>query len=496
MQALSIAKLLEPGVVCVVDWRPDEKSPQIVGPSAATSARASSFNASRGATRAFQDVVHDVSAMKGISVTEPTTEPFDAAPGSGTAAGVDKGVRTEPAGELRSALVERLRADAKITSPVVEAAFRAVARELFLPADTPLEVAYGVDNSVVTKRDEHGVAVSSVSAAYIQARMLEQAELRPGMSVLEVGSGGLNAALIAEIVGPDGHVVSVDIDAEVTDRAARLLNDTGYGKRVRVITADAAEGLPGEGSFDAVIVTVGAWDIAPAWLEQLSDDGVLVLPLIMSGVTRTLGFRRDGERLVSTSTEVAGFVSMQGIGQHPERVFLLPDANGKHVKLRFDSGMPQDMNALDGVLATDRTQVWSGVTIEHGVSFADLHLWFAWYLPGFCLLAVDEGTELAAEAGRWFPFGVVRGSAFGYLAVRPALDGGGVEFGACAYGRDGELAAMTMVERIKAWDRDGRHRDPSFTYWPSGADRSSLPADAAVMDKTHGVLTISWPAHE
>jgi len=398
------------------------------------------------------------------------------------------------AAELRATLVEKLRADQKITSPAVEAAFRAVARERFLPADIPLETAYGVDDSVVTKRDQHGVAVSSVSAAYIQARMLEQAELGPGMTVLEVGSGGLNAALIAEIIGDDGRVVSVDIDPEVTDRAAALLNETGYGSRVRVLVADAEHGVPGEGPFHAIIVTVGAWDIAPSWLDQLAADGVLVLPLIMNGVTRTIGFRRDGDHLTSTSTEVAGFVPMQGAGQHPERVFLLTDPNGKQVKLRFDSGVPDDMSQLDGVLATERTQVWSGVTIKHQTSFADLHLWFAWFLPGFCLLAVDDGTELAAERGSWFPFAVVRGSAFAYLVVRPALDGAGVEFGASAYGRDGEVAATALVEQIQAWDRDGRHyAPPTLRYWPAGSDRSQIPADAAVMEKTYGAVTISWP---
>src|SRR6266542_3142534 len=398
------------------------------------------------------------------------------------------------AAELRAALVDQLRADGKITSPAVEAAFLAVARERFLPADVALEVAYGVDNSVVTKRDQHGVSISSVSAAYIQARMLEQAELGPGMTVLEIGSGGLNAALIAEIVGAEGHVVSVDIDPEVIDHAAALLAETGYGSRVRVLVADAEQGVPGQGPFDAIIVTVGAWDVAPAWLEQLADDGVLVLPLIMNGVTRTLGFRHVGDHLTSTSTEVAGFVPMQGAGQHPERVFLLPDANGRQVKLRFDSGVPEDMSQLDGVLATERTRVWSGVTIKHQTSFADLHLWFAWFLPGFCLLAVDDGTELAAERGSWFPFAVVRGAAFAYLAVRPALDGAALESGARASGHDGELAATAMVEQIQAWDRDGRHyAPPTLRYWPAGSDRSQIPAAAAVMEKTYGAVTISWP---
>jgi protein-L-isoaspartate(D-aspartate) O-methyltransferase len=68
--------------------------------------------------------------------------------------------------------VEKLCADQKIISPAVEAAFRTVARERFLPADVALDVAYGVDSSVVTKRDEHGVALSSVSAAYISLSTL------------------------------------------------------------------------------------------------------------------------------------------------------------------------------------------------------------------------------------------------------------------------------------------------------------------------------------
>ncbi|WP_435055794.1 methyltransferase, FxLD system [Micromonospora aurantiaca (nom. illeg.)] len=308
----------------------------------------------------------------------------------------DTGI-VDRAAELRAALVTDLRAKQKITSEVVEAAVRRVPRERFMPAGTDLDIAYGYDNSVVTKRDEHGVALSSVSAAYIQARMLEQAELAPGMTVLEVGSGGLNAAYLAEIVGPGGRVVSVDIDPEVTDRAASLLEDNGYGSRVRVLVADAEHGVSDEGPFDAIIVTVGAWDIAPALLDQLRVGGVIVLPLVMNAVTRTIGFRREGDHLISRSVEVAGFVPMQGDGAHPDRVFLLPDANGRHVRLLFDSGGPERLDRLDGVLAGERAELWSGVTIGNGVSFADLHLWFAWFLPGFCRVAADEGTGLAAE---------------------------------------------------------------------------------------------------
>ncbi|GIE91595.1 methyltransferase, FxLD system [Actinoplanes regularis] len=427
-----------------------------------------------------------------------TEAPNDAVPGP-----TDKGLADKPisaayaerAGELRDALVGELRARGKITSQAVEAAFRVVPRERFLPAGTPLETAYGYDSSVVTKRDENGAAISSVSAAYIQARMLEQAELRPGMTVLEIGSGGLNAALIAEIVGAEGRAVSVDIDPEVIDRAAKFMDETGYSSRVRVLVADAENGVPGEELFDAIIVTVGAWDIPPAWLEQLAPTGTLVVPLIMNGVTRTFGFRREGDHLVSTSIEVAGFVPMQGIGRHSDTPLTVVDPAGKTVTLQFDTAAALALNDLDDVLRTEPTVAWSGVLFPNATSWAGLYVWFAWYMPGFCRLRAEDGSVLD-EHGRWFPFATVRGTGLAYLVIRPAMQDQGVEFGACAFGRDGKIAAATLVEQIKAWNRDGRNTEPTFAYWPTGSDETQQPADAAVLAKTHGVITISWPVEE
>jgi protein-L-isoaspartate(D-aspartate) O-methyltransferase len=401
-------------------------------------------------------------------------------------------VDTDDAAEIRNALVAELRAQAKIASEAVAEAFRRVPRQLFMPADTDLTVAYGYDESVVTKRDARGRAMSSVSAAYIQAVMLEQAELRPGHRVLEVGSGGLNAAYIAEIVGPEGRVVSIDIDPEVIDRAATALDATGYSSRVRVLVADAEHGVPDEGPFDAIIVTAGAWDIAPAWLDQLRPDGLLVLPLIMNNVTRVIGFRWDGDHLVSTATEVAGFVPMQGDGSRTNQLIEIPDADSRKITLSFDTPASHDLGQLGEVLKAGPLESWSGVTIGPGISFADLHLWLAWYLDGFCRLSADEGTELAAQK-RWLPFAVALEAGLAYLTLRDALRGAGAEFGVRAYGRDAQVAADALIAQIQAWHRDGRHTAPRIAYWPTGSDRCQIPADATVMDKTHGAVTISWP---
>ncbi|MFC7741095.1 methyltransferase domain-containing protein [Nocardiopsis composta] len=148
--------------------------------------------------------------------------------------------------------------------------------------------------------------------------MLAQARIEPGMRVLEIGSGGYNAALIAELVGPSGRVVSLDIDPEVTERARKLLAGAGY-PQVRVITADGTEGAPWQAPFDRIVVTAGAWDIPPAWRDQLTDTGRLVVPLRMRSLTRSVAFRRRGERLVGDSALICGFVPMQGPVPGPRR---------------------------------------------------------------------------------------------------------------------------------------------------------------------------------
>ncbi|MGH3939411.1 MAG: hypothetical protein ACRDTG_12415 [Pseudonocardiaceae bacterium] len=103
-------------------------------------------------------------------------------------------VCSSDADALREAMVGELHAREKIRTDEVASAFHAVPRHLFTPG-VPWETAYAND-TVITKRDEHGIALSSVSAPWPQAVMLEQAEIRRGMRILEIGSGGYNAAPI------------------------------------------------------------------------------------------------------------------------------------------------------------------------------------------------------------------------------------------------------------------------------------------------------------
>jgi protein-L-isoaspartate(D-aspartate) O-methyltransferase len=79
-----------------------------------------------------------------------------------------------------------------------------VPRHRFTPG-SPLTTAYDDNLAVVTRRDEDGQPTSSVSAAWLQADMIESLHLEPGMTVCEVGAGGYNAELLAHVVGPAGR---------------------------------------------------------------------------------------------------------------------------------------------------------------------------------------------------------------------------------------------------------------------------------------------------
>jgi protein-L-isoaspartate(D-aspartate) O-methyltransferase len=199
---------------------------------------------------------------------------------------------TTSAKELRDALVAKiiegherrglaLRAD-------VEQALRTVPREKFIPG-VSLEEAYE-NTAVITKR-ENGLNLSSVSAPHVIADMLGQAH---GRHVLEKRSvsGGYNAALLREIAGPSGSVTTVDIDPDVTNRARECLDEAGYTD-VKVVCADAEFEIEPGRRYDLIIVTVGTWDIPPAWVSQLTDDGTLVVPLRTLGMTRSWALQRS-----------------------------------------------------------------------------------------------------------------------------------------------------------------------------------------------------------
>ncbi len=211
-----------------------------------------------------------------------------------------------------------------MSSPSVRRAFLAVPRERFLPevaAREGLEAVYR-NHAIVTTRDERGTPMSSSSQPSIMAAMLERLDLSTGQRVLEVGAGsGYNAALLAELVGPGGHVVSIELE-RATARAARQALSTG-DLRARVVQGDGAEGWPRGAPYDRIIVTASTRTVAHAWFEQMGEGGLLTLPLWVDRAGQAqavITLRKEAATMRSVAVILGGFMPLRdSIGGAPAR---------------------------------------------------------------------------------------------------------------------------------------------------------------------------------
>lgn len=218
---------------------------------------------------------------------------------------------------LRAQLVNHLRAKNVVRSEAVAHAFATVPREHFIPevaAEKGLEAVYR-DQAFVTSKDQRDRPLSSSSQPALMAKMLELLDVQPGQRVLEVGAGtGYNAAVLAQLVGDQGTVTSIDVDAAIAGQARRMLKKAGY--RVSVVTGDGRRGWPESAPYDRIIATACADGMPRSWLEQLRDGGLLELPLRLdpdpAAIQLIPVLQRRGEHLDSIDLTWGGFMPMHG----------------------------------------------------------------------------------------------------------------------------------------------------------------------------------------
>ena len=211
--------------------------------------------------------------------------------------------------KYRNKLVESLLRQKIIKKIEIEKAFRTVNRELFLP-NFPLSEVYA-DASVITKTI--GVTpVSSSTSPSLMALMLDILDLKSGQKVLEIGTGtGYNAAILAEIIGNQENVYSLDIDKETVIEATKNLNNAGYQK-INLFCRDGAKGWPEKIKFDRIIFTASVKKIPLKVIDQLKVGGLVVLPLWINGtqITPALKKKKDGT-LISQSATIGGFMPLR-----------------------------------------------------------------------------------------------------------------------------------------------------------------------------------------
>jgi protein-L-isoaspartate(D-aspartate) O-methyltransferase len=113
---------------------------------------------------------------------------------------------------------------------------------------------------------------------------------------LEVGLGsGYGAAVAREVVGPDGLVISMEIDPVTCEFARANLEREGYHD-VKVVLGDGGLGYPDAAPFDCICITAACTRIPPPLVDQLQMGGRLIGPVEEGGVQNLvlLEKRRDG----------------------------------------------------------------------------------------------------------------------------------------------------------------------------------------------------------
>ena len=146
-----------------------------------------------------------------------------------------------------------------------------VPRHLFVPEDRK-DGAY-VDHPLPIGGGQ------TISAPHMVAMMCDLLEITHGDKVLEVGAGsGYHAAVIAELIGKEGRVYTVERFENLADLARDNLKQAGY-KNVEIVIGDGSLGLPDFAPYDCINVTCAAPRVPPPLLEQLKIGGRMVIPI-------------------------------------------------------------------------------------------------------------------------------------------------------------------------------------------------------------------------
>jgi protein-L-isoaspartate(D-aspartate) O-methyltransferase len=184
---------------------------------------------------------------------------------------------------------------------VLDAMLR-VPRRLFVPSghradayeDYPIAIGHG----------------QTISQPYMVAFMTEALELTGEEKVLEIGTGsGYQTAVLAEL---SASVYSVERVQALHSAAGRVLGELGYAN-ISLFLGDGGAGIPEHAPFDRILVTAAAPSIPPALADELSDNGIIVVPVGDYRFSQVLVIgRRVGKRIDTRESIGCRFVPLVG----------------------------------------------------------------------------------------------------------------------------------------------------------------------------------------
>ncbi|MER5985400.1 methyltransferase domain-containing protein [Streptomyces sp. NPDC001787] len=304
---------------------------------------------------------------------------------------------TPDAAAARGAMVARLEAAGAVGPGPVRDALLALPREVLMPqayvrrstpAETPprwdlldwaawrdrpelLGLLYG-GGSVLVQHDgeplldrvrgsRSGGAISSMSTVMgLTVALLEELDLRPGLRVLDVGTGaGVTAALACQVCGDSG-VVTLDRDRHLTEAAKVRL--AGLGFRPHVVCGTGDEGCPTQAPFDRIFVSYAVRRVPCALVEQLAPGGRLLAHVTTASPSSSApSAGSSGRSCVAWSSPTGPGTAWTGSGSTRSSGSPWPPSPA-----RGPSGAcwrrPRTATADSGWQPTTSSEVWCGIS--------------------------------------------------------------------------------------------------------------------------------------
>jgi protein-L-isoaspartate(D-aspartate) O-methyltransferase len=202
-------------------------------------------------------------------------------------------------------MVNNLKREGRIYTKEIEKAFLETPRDIFVPEslkrvayiDTPLEIGNG----------------QTISAPHMVAIMVEALDLKKGQKVLEIGTGsGYHAAVVSKLVGKDGNVYTIERFTTLAEAAKKNLKNAGI-TNVIVEIGDGSEGLQKNAPYDRIYVTCAAPYVPSPLIEQLKDQGKLLIP-VGKMICELKLIEKKGKNVTSKNLGGCAFVPL--VGKH------------------------------------------------------------------------------------------------------------------------------------------------------------------------------------
>ncbi len=200
---------------------------------------------------------------------------------------------------LRNRLVKKLRLKG-ITDEAVLAAIGKVPRHVFFE-DALLAHAYE-DKAFPIGEGQ------TISQPYTVAFQSEKLVVKPGQKVLEVGTGsGYQAAVLLEL---SAKVYTIEFNRKLYEKTKSFLPTLGY--HPYFFFGDGSKGIPAKAPFDKIIVTAGAPVIPATLIDQLSEGGILIIPVGDRESQKMMKITKKNNKLIKEEFNQFAFVPLLG----------------------------------------------------------------------------------------------------------------------------------------------------------------------------------------